>query len=278
MATTCLEERRGRLARDDAMPATLAETLLEVWEEGRDASPGERGLILLRAAAPALPDEDRASLTVGRRDAILLDLFERLFGDTATALAGCPNCGEQLEFDVPLAEIRIPAPDDRPARFTLTWAGREIAYRLPRTQDLATLGAESWNHTVGAEPRNHSVDAAARSLAERCILSIHDADGTPRDLSLAGEAAAALDAAIAAAVADADPQAVVTLTFDCPSCALHWQSPFDIVEFLWRRLDVSVRGLLREVHVLASHYGWSEREIVSLAPRRRRHYLELIGT
>jgi hypothetical protein len=269
MATARLEERRRRLVRDDSMSAVLFGALLQAWEDGQDASPGERGLILLRVAAPALPDEDRASLTVGCRDTLLLDLFERLFGDTATALAGCPSCGEQLELDVPLAEIRIPAPEDRPDRFTLTWAGNEIAYRLPRTSDLAALGEQMGNQAV---------EAAARSLAERCILSIHDAEGRQLDPNLLNEVTAALEPAIAAAVADADPQAIVTLTFDCPSCAQHWQSPFDIVEFLWRRLDVFVRGFLREVHVLASHYGWSEREIVSLTPRRRRHYLELIGT
>jgi hypothetical protein len=255
------------MERNETMAATHAEALLQAWEDGRDASPGERGLILLRLAAPTLPDENRESLTVGRRDAILLDLFERLFGDTATALAGCPKCGEQLELDVPLAGIRVPLPDHCLDRFSLIWAGHEIAYRLPRTRDLAVLGAAP----------HHAGDPAAYWLTKRCILSIHDADGTPRDLSLADDAAAALETAIAATIAEADPQAVVIVTFDCPACAEQWRSPFDIVEFLWSRLDELARGLLREVHVIASHYGWSEHEIVSLTPRRRRHYLELIG-
>jgi hypothetical protein len=253
---------------DEAMPAALSEALLQAWDAGEDASPGERGLILLGLAGPSLAEEDRESLTVGRRDAILIDLFERLFGEVATALAGCPSCGEQLEFDVPLADIRIPAPPNRPDRFKLAWSGHEIAYRLPQTRDLAALGAE---------PGDPAVAPAARSLAERCILSIDDSEETPPGLSLFLDAAPALEAAIATSVADADPQAVVTLAFECPACARHWQAPFDIVEFLWRRLDVMARGLLREVHVLASHYGWGEREIVSLSPRRRQHYLELIG-
>jgi len=268
MGTAGRETRRGRSARNDAKSAALAEALLWAWEEGEDASPGERGLILLGLAAPSLAEEDRNSLTVGRRDAILIDIFERLFGEVATALADCPGCSEELEFDIPLAEIRVSAPPDRPDRFRLTWSGHEIAYRLPQSRDLAALGAE---------PGNRAAASAARSLAERCILAIDDADGTPAGLTLLSGAAPALEAAIAASVAEADPQAVVALAFDCPSCARHWQSPFDIVEFLWRRLDAMARGLLREVHVLASHYGWGEREIVLLSPRRRRHYLRLIG-
>lgn len=269
MSTTRLDERRGRSPLDDAITSVPAEALLQAWTDGQDVSPGERGLILLRAAAPTLSDIDRASLTVGRRDTMLLDLFERLFGATATALAGCPHCGEQLEFDVPLNQIRVPAADDPPPRFTLRSEGWQITYRLPRASDLAAIGAQA---------HNDAVRTVVRSLAERCVLSIENVDGMPRTARLTDDVALQLEAAIAAAVAEADPQAVVTLTFDCPSCALHWQSPFDIVEFLWRRTDVFVRGLLREVHVLASRYGWSEREILSLAPTRRRYYIELAGT
>lgn len=258
------EEQGDALARGRSAPAPPIRQLLRAWEDGRDASPGERGLILLRAAAPALAEEDRGNLSVGCRDAILLDLFERLFGAAATALATCPSCGEPLEFDVRLSEIRVLAPVDRPDRFTLTWAGREIAYRLPRARDLAAIGAEN------------STEAAAHSLAQRCILAIQGADGT-QDSALTEDGMAALEAAIAAAVEKIDPQAVVTLAFECPSCALHWQSQFDIVDFLWQRLDVYVRGVLRQVHVIASHYGWSERQIVSLSPARRQHYLDLIG-
>jgi len=157
------------------MPAALTEALLQAFDSGENSSPGERGLILLGLAAPSLAEEDRESLTVGRRDAILIDLFERLFGDVTTALALCPSCGEQLEFDVPLADIRIPTPADRPDRFKLCWSGHEIAYRLPQTRDLAALGAE---------PGHPAVAPAARSLAERCILPIDDSRETLRGLRL----------------------------------------------------------------------------------------------
>ena len=67
------------------------------------------------------------------------------------------------------------------------------------------------------------------------------------------------------------------MQLDCPACALIWQSPFDVVSFLWSELDAWARRMLREIHILASHYGWSEAEIVALSPQRRRHYRELIG-
>jgi hypothetical protein len=268
MATSNSGQRCAGSAHAGARAAPRAQSLLQVWEQGRDTSPGEQGLILLQITDPALTEADRSALSVGRRDARLLELFRRLFGDTAPALATCPGCAEQLEFDVKLSEITVAVRDDQPDRFALIHAGQEISFRLPRAGDLAALGA---NHS------NDSVGYAGRSLVECCVLGINTTDGAAADSVLNGETAAALEAAIAVRVAEIDPQAVVTLEFECPSCAAHWRSPFDIVEFLWRRLDVFARALLRDVHVLAMNYGWSEPDIFALTPWRRQHYIDLIG-
>ncbi len=253
------------------MPGDLTAAILQAWEDGRDASPGERALLLLGVARPDLPAAARAGSTVGRRDAALLDLFERLFGAAAPALADCPRCAEPLETEVPIAAIRAPAPAETPDTFTLTFDGGTIFYRLPTAGDLAALGA--------AAPGGNA-QAATIWLAHRCALSVTEKDGTApvaKETFLTDGALTALEAAIAEAVAAHDPQAEITLALDCPSCGFHWVAPFDIVEFLWRRLEGLVSGVLREVHILASAYGWSERDILALSPARRRRYLELIG-
>jgi len=243
------------------MASDTTTTMLHAYEEGRAASPGERGLILLGIAAPEMTAAARAALPVGRRDAALLDLHERLFGEQAEALADCPRCGEKLETDVPLAAIRAP-PVDAATRFALRVEAQEIAYRLPNAGDLAALGADAG---LGDEA------AATRALARRCIFAAEDGE------ALSDEAEAALAEAIANAVTATDPQAEVVLEFDCPACGCHWAAPFDIVVFLWCRLEGLVSALLREVHIIASHYSWSECDILALSPFRRRRYLELIG-
>jgi hypothetical protein len=83
--------------------------------------------------------------------------------------------------------------------------------------------------------------------------------------------------AITAAMAEADPQAEVELSLRCLMCGNQWLAPFDVVSFLWREIDAWATHILREVHQLASAYGWSERDILALSPLRRRHYLELIA-
>ena len=231
--------------------------MLLAWEDGCTASPGERGLILLRLAEPQASDAERSAFTVGQRDAALLRLHERLFGGTAQALADCPACAEQLELDVPLAGIRVDPGGAVPARFELEHAGRVLAFRLPNAADLADLGAEG---------------QSGYELARLCLLE-PGAAGTGADPATA----AVLEAAIGEAVSVHDPQAVVSLAFDCPACAAHWRSPFDIVAFLWRWIDHAARRLLAEVDAIAGAYGWSEQQILALSPVRRRAYLGLIG-
>jgi hypothetical protein len=50
----------------------------------------------------------------------------------------------------------------------------------------------------------------------------------------------------------------------------------DIARYLWDELDDWAQDLLAEVDVLARHYAWSERDILSLTPIRRQFYLDLV--
>ncbi len=76
---------------------------------------------------------------------------------------------------------------------------------------------------------------------------------------------------------EADPQAVVDLAMDCPSCGQAWTLPFDICSYLWSEVEDLVQRLFREIHALALAYGWTEREILGMSPLRRRVYLDMVG-
>ena len=45
----------------------------------------------------------------------------------------------------------------------------------------------------------------------------------------------------------------------------------------WTEVQAHAAQLLRDVHLLASNYGWREAEILNLSPVRRQAYLELIA-
>ena len=68
----------------------------------------------------------------------------------------------------------------------------------------------------------------------------------------------------------ADPLAEIMLHFDCPACGTSFDESLDLAAFLWAEIEGQAKRLCCEVHTLASAYGWSETEILSLsagAPR-----------
>ena len=74
----------------------------------------------------------------------------------------------------------------------------------------------------------------------------------------------------------ADPQANIQLSLQCPACRQESQVTFDIVTYFWNEINTWAHGVLRDVHILATAYGWRESDILSLSPWRRQLYLEMI--
>ncbi|HXI74354.1 MAG TPA: hypothetical protein VNG94_02120, partial [Pyrinomonadaceae bacterium] len=83
--------------------------------------------------------------------------------------------------------------------------------------------------------------------------------------------------AVAKRMAEADPQADLRLDLSCPACGHRWQALFDIDSFFWSEINAWAQRVLTEVHALASAYGWRERDILDLSPRRRQFYLGLVS-
>ena len=88
-------------------------------------------------------------------------------------------------------------------------------------------------------------------------------------------------ATVSAEVADAlgelmgelDPQADIVLELTCAACGESASVPFDAGDFVAREIGEDRDALLREIHLLALHYGWQESELVAMATTRRRRYV-----
>ena len=98
-------------------------------------------------------------------------------------------------------------------------------------------------------------------------------DGTP---AAAGELPDEVIDLIAARIAETDPQGDVQIAMRCPQCGHDWHASFDIGPFFWSEIHTWAQRLLREVHILASAYGWREMDILMMSPRRREFYLSCI--
>jgi hypothetical protein len=82
---------------------------------------------------------------------------------------------------------------------------------------------------------------------------------------------------ITAHMAELDPQADTRLSLSCPGCHHCWQALFDIVSYFWNEIQAWAARIFTEIHLLASAYGWSEADILSLSPLRRQMYLSRVG-
>ena len=241
------------------MRVPTGQELLDVWERGLAVAPVQHGVELLAVACPETTAETLADLSIGRRDGMLLSLREMLFGPRLDCLIACAACGETLETSLTTRELRAADPAPADAELEVKRAGYDVRLRLLNSRDLIAA-----DRAGAAESR--------RILFARSVVSA-TRDGRP---AAADELPAEIAEAAAATIAKADPQADMRLDLSCPACGHRWQAPFDIVAYLWAELGAWAARVLREVHVLASAYGWSERDILALAPGRRRHYLSMV--
>src|SRR5262249_45812840 len=244
------------------MRALTAQQLISVWESGQGQSPARRSLALLAAACPAVPFESLAALSVGQRDARLLRLREWAFGSQLSGVADCPQCGERLEMSFAVDDIRTGEENESPEPLSLGVEDYELRFRLPNSSDLIAM-------TGAADPA-----AVKQMFIERCILQA----GHRGTEIKAAQLPDSVVAAISRRMAEADPQADIQLALDCPVCGHQWRATFDIVSFFWREIGAWAGRVLREVHILASAYGWREDDILAMSPWRRQSYLEMVGS
>ena len=221
------------------MPELSATATLDLWQavEGRDLV----GRSLALAAASGRDLDELAALPLGQRDALLLELHA---GEALAATAACPACGEQAEFAVDARELLA-----RGQSATEPVPVESVVWRSPDSRDVAAAAATG------------DAEAAERVLLERCAGS--------------ADLPAEVRAAVAQAMAEADPLAEVLVDVSCPACGEGFVADVDVPGFVWAELQARARRLLREVDVLARAYGWTEAEVLALGDRRRSAYLEL---
>jgi hypothetical protein len=240
--------------------AASAAELLTAWELGLHQAPLARALTLLACACPESSDEELWSLTIGQRDAGLLEMRRQLFGPELTLVSCCPACNEPLESSIRLQDVCRTREIVADGPQVLDLEDCRVTFRLPNSLDLARIV----NDTSLASPSNE--------LLKRCITDLRRVDGTQLDVD---EISQAVSVSIAQHMAQRDPQADVQLDLVCPSCGHRRTALFDIASILWKEVHAWAQRTLRDVHRLALSYGWSESQTLALSPTRRQIYLEL---
>lgn len=237
--------------------------LLRLYDAARVRGAAARGVAVLAVLHPDRSGDALARLPLGRRNALLLRAWRRELGEALEAVARCAGCGEGLELVVPAVDLLSaePGPGAPGTEVAVRVGAAAAVVRLPDSVDLELAG------------RAGTPDGAQRVLLRRCLLR---ADTGGRALS-ADELPADLAAALADALAAADPLAVIRLDLGCPACGASTDVLLDPAGLWWAEVERRARRTLTDVHRLATAYGWSERDILALGPARRAAYLELVS-
>ena len=261
------------------MKALSADELLTVWEQGLSQPILRRALILLAAAFPEVPEDNLPQLSIGQRDGLLMQLRERLFGQTLLNTAVCPECGERIEWQNSLSDFLL-SPDQitrQQEAFELNTGGYQLMFRLPNSLDVAAVINSHQIQELQLDQQQSSSQSQSQSqqlqLLSRCLLQIEQ-EGNGCDFD---ELPDTVLQALTDQLEALDPQADIRLNLTCPECAHVWTVLFDIVSFLWTEVNEWAERMLQTVYQLAAGYGWSEQEILRLSPVRRQLYLGLMG-
>jgi hypothetical protein len=191
-----------------------------------------------------------AKLTAADRDRLLAAVYMRTYGPCVESTLHCRHCDEPFDLDFYLQDLLDSLQGSESAAekdgvFTLDDGCR---FRLPTGEDECAV-----RHLAPGE--------AERELLARCTVE--------------GDAAANPDAVQAAMDAIA-PVLSLEMNAHCPECGECQPVHFDIQSYLLSMLESEQEQFVREVHRLATAYGWSLEEILGLPRRRRRAYVALV--
>jgi hypothetical protein len=268
-------------------PLTGADEILLLEADG-EVSPDRGGLLdLALALAARLSDGAETGtsfledLPVPDLEALLLRLRQRVFGDAVRSDIVCPavrpdgtpcrtridiafSTSDYLDHHAPdaraIARRAAPA-DDAPGWYRLPGDDEPaVRFRPPTVGDLkAALAAEG-----GVRPD--------RALLRRCCCVVSGA----ADAAMAAALPARLRRRIEAAMEAIAPALSRALPCRCPECGAETAVSFDVLPYCLGELRAHAAFVYDDVHRLASAYGWTEAEILTLPSARRARYVDRV--
>jgi hypothetical protein len=245
------------------MRSLNAAELLQVWDEGIGMPILEKTLLLLSKACGVEDRKGLGKLSIGNRDAKLLQLREWMFGFRLKNMAKCPRCSEMVEWETNTDDFHLqPVKHDISVEtFFLIQDGFNIQFRLPDSFDISKYIVEQ------------DLSSGTNALLLSCILNVTGVDNekfTPAVLP------ATTWQALEERMSIEDPQADINMQIVCPHCQNSWNAAFDIMNFLWAEINNWAKHIMQEVALLARAFSWSERDILAMTPQRRQTYIEMV--
>ena len=206
-------------------------------------------------------------LLINDREFLMLKLRELTLGKNLKAEIVCRElkCAQSMDIALNLDDLTPNAKpvDRRVFKFEMEEAGFAIEFRLPTGADqeaCAGFGVDS--------------EAAVNRLLARIVLRVNE------NCSVDEQTIANLPPRVLRElerrIEELEPLSSIDLEAVCVECGRSLVSHLDLTSFFLDELQQNRRLLEREVHFIAWHYHWPEKEILSLTRRKRRRYIDLI--
>lgn len=178
------------------------------------------------------------------RDALLAALHRMLWGDRIVSSLTCAACGALYDLAFELSAVQRQL------------GGQSEAVRVRRPRCIESRHGEHWTLPDAAAEEAAALHGDA---AQRLLASVTGSDSDASDR-----------AAVAERLDTLAPLIDIDLSTECAECGAAQRARFDVQSFVMQRLLDERETVLREVHLLASGYGWSWQEIAGLPRSLRR--------
>lgn len=224
-----------------------------------EGAPHSRALALLERIVrfQSMSQRSLSRLSLGDRAFLLLAARRIIVGDLIECTIDCPSCESTMSADFSIADLLKQDYPELKESYSIEACGFNMRIRPLTIADQEKLSSEH-------------IDRRSRvqMLARACITRSRPA--LPKDLP------EDLLEAVGTRVGELDPLSNIVLTSACPECGGTFHTSFPVEEFILNEL-VPTQQLDRDVHWLAFHYHWTEKEILSLPATRRKKYIELVN-
>ena len=244
------------------MKPLTSSRLLHVWEESLGQSLTDKTFRLLAEACDTREYETLSRMSIGERDARLLQLREWMFGKKLHNMANCPACRQPTEWESNTDDLHLQSlPGDLSVRtFSLEKDGYSVQFRLPHSKDISGVIAQQDENSY-------------KTILMNCVLEANHEGKEINGDQLPDQMLEAINRQMSIE----DPQADIRMSIQCPACGHQWEVRFDIISFLWAEINNWAQRILREIYLLAKAFGWHEADILNMSARRRQFYLQMLG-
>jgi hypothetical protein len=192
-------------------------------------------------------------IAISDRDRLLAAVYVRTYGPRIKSTVNCQRCDQPFDLDFSLTDVcQVLSQSAKQAEIERCEDG---SYRL--------LSGQRFRLPTGRdelEVSKLSPEEAAAELLARCLLEKGGED----------------QFAVQAAMETVGPLLLLDLGAVCPECGEEQEVRFDVQSYVLRSLAQDRQRLALDIHRLATAYGWSREEILSIPRSQRRAYIALI--